>query len=101
MPEGKKQEVFLLLIFFLTDCFTFIGFMIWGIFDNKAELQGVNFITLIYFAPGSERVETFIFVSVSTTHTPTMGTCKKSHTSEEKFYFIPCLLNLWGSVFLN
>lgn len=50
------------VVFPLTDYFIFIGFLIWGISDNKAELKGVNFITLIYFAPGSKRVETFISV---------------------------------------
>ena len=50
------------VVYPLTDCFNFIGFMIWEIFDNKAKLRGVKFITLIYFASGSKRVETFISI---------------------------------------
>jgi hypothetical protein len=36
--------------------------MIWGIFDNKAKLKEANFTGLIYFAPGSMKVDPFISV---------------------------------------
>lgn len=79
--------------------------MIWGIFDNKAELKGVNFITLIYFAPGSKRVETFIS-AVNLLHAPTMDTDSWSHVKsftllKKKNCLLACPLNHWATAFFN
>lgn len=99
MPEGKNYNFF--VVFPWTDYFIFIGFMIWGIFDNKAELKGVNFITLIYFGPGSKRVETFISV-MNPLHTLLLWTLTHGHVKsftllKKKIYLIACLLNHWAS----
>ena len=56
---------FLLLFSPLTHYFTFISFIILGLFDNKAKLKGANFIALIYFDSSSQKVEQFISVMFS------------------------------------
>lgn len=83
----------------MIDYFIFIGFMIWGIFDNKVKFKGVNFIIFVYFVLGLRRVEIFIFVLyfgyIFLLWVLIFGYTEKEVYCKEKFCLILCFLNDW------
>jgi len=88
----KGKHEFAVVVFPLTHYFTFIGFIILGLFDNKAKLKGANFIALIYFDSSSQKVEQFFSCNVlyrcSYQGQRRLSSCQKFHIWGQNYCLI-------------